>query len=344
MKARTVPVEKAVGMIIPHDLTEIIPGKSKGPAFKKGHVIREEDVPRLKRMGKDHIYVLELEPDEIHEDEAALRLAKAVAGEGIEYDPNIKEGKVVLRAAYQGLFKVNTEALYQLNLLGEIMLSTRHSNFMVKKGEAVAAGRAIPLVVKDPLLDEVEKICSSNKVLYIKKPVINKVGLVITGNEVYYGRVEDAFFPALSPKLKSYGLEIIGPRFCPDNSEVITRAISEVISAGAEMVLVTGGMSVDPDDVTPKAIANVGVDSLVYGSPVLPGAMFLVAYKGEVPILGIPACGMYFKVTVLDLVLPRVICGEKLGREDMAKLGHGGFCLGCKECRYPVCPFGRGGL
>ncbi len=344
MKTRKVPVEEAVGMVIPHDLTEILPGKSKKPAFKKGHVIREEDILRLKRMGKDHIYVLELEPDEVHEDEAALRLAQAVAGEGIEYDPHIKEGKVVLRAAYKGLLKVDTEALYQLNMLGEIILSTKHSNFMVREGEAVAAGRAIPLVVKEGLLQEVEKICSGRKVVSVKRPVMKKVGLVITGNEVYYGRVEDAFFPALAPKLKSYDLEISGPRFCPDNNEVITRAISEAISGGADMVLITGGMSVDPDDVTPKAIADVGVDSLVYGSPVLPGSMFLVAYKGDIPILGIPACGMYFRVTVLDLVLPRIICGEKLGREDIAKLGHGGFCLGCKECHYPVCPFGRGGL
>ncbi|WP_028845830.1 molybdopterin-binding protein [Thermodesulfatator atlanticus] len=341
---RRVPVEEAVGMVIPHDLTEIRPGEFKGPAFKKGHVVKEEDIPRLKRMGKDHIYALELEEGEIHEDEAALRLANAVAGEGVYHDPNIKEGKVTFHAAYEGLLKIDTEALYQLNLLGEIMLSTKHDGFFVRKQEAIAAGRAIPLVVKGKLLDEVEKICASQKILTVKPPTIRKAALVITGNEVYYGRVEDAFVPALTPKLKKFGLEILGVKFCPDQEDFITKAISDMLASGAELVLVTGGMSVDPDDVSPKAIAALGVDSLAYGSPVLPGAMFLVAYKGKVPILGIPACGMYFKTTVLDLVLPRVICGEKITRKELAKLGHGGFCFGCKKCTFPVCPFGRGGL
>ena len=344
MKAKYIPVEEAVGMVIPHDLTEIRPGEFKGPAFRKGHVLREEDIPRLKRMGKDHIYALELEPGELHEDDAALRLAQAVAGEGVTYGAEIKEGKVTFYAERDGLFKVDTEALLALNLLGEVVLSTKHSNFFVRRGEAVAAGRAIPLVVKEELLARVEEICAGRGLLRVKEPVLKKVSLVITGNEVYYGRVEDAFVPALTPKLEAYGLSVLGVKFCPDDQDFIRKALEEALSTGAELVLVTGGMSVDPDDVTRHAISSLGVEDLTYGSPVLPGAMFLVAYRDGVPILGIPACGMYFRITVLDLVLPRLICGERIRREDIAKLGHGGFCFGCKECRFPVCPFGRGAV
>ncbi len=342
MKAKFIPVEEAVGMVIPHDLTEIRPGEFKGPAFRKGHVIKEEDIPRLKRMGKDHIYALELEPGELHEDEAALRLAKVVAGPGVSYDSEIKEGKVAFYATYDGLLKIDTEALLELNLLGEIILSTKHTDFFVRKGEAIAAGRAIPLVVREELLERVEEI-AHRPILTVKPPELRKVGLVITGNEVYYGRVEDAFVPALTPKLETFGLEILGVKFCPDDKEFIKKALEETLAQGAELVLVTGGMSVDPDDVTRHAIAALGVEDLAYGSPVLPGAMFLVAYYGQVPILGIPACGMYFRITVLDLVLPRLICGERITREEIARMGHGGFCFGCKECRFPVCPFGRGG-
>ena len=342
MKARVVPVEEAVGMVLPHDVTEIRPKEFKGPAFKKGHVIQEEDIEHLKRLGKEHIYVLELGEDDLHEDDAALWLAKAVAGPGVSFSPKISDGKVSFFAARTGLFKVEKEALYQLNLLGEVALATRHSNFWVRQGEPVAAGRAIPLVVKKHLLEEVEKIASPRPILAVEEPKVRKVGLVITGNEVFFGRVQDAFAPALIPKLEKFGLEVLRVKFCPDDANFIRQALEETFALGAEMLLVTGGMSVDPDDVTRHAVASLGASPLVYGSPVLPGAMFLVAYWQGKPILGVPACGMYFKTTVLDLVLPRVICGEVLTREEIAKLGHGGLCLNCRECRFPVCPFGRG--
>lgn len=343
MKTRTIPVEEAVGMVLPHDITEIRPGEFKGRAFKKGHIIREEDVPHLKRLGKYHIYVLEMEPDELHEDEAAIRLAKAVAGEGVGYSEEIQEGKVTFYAEREGLFKVDTEALYRINLLGEIALTTRHGNFWVKKGEKLAAGRAIPLVVKKGLLSEVEKIASeSSGVLRVLPRSMSKAGLVITGSEVYYGRIKDAFAPVMISKLSGFGLEVLGPIFVPDDRERIREAISGLLSQGAEVVLVTGGMSIDPDDVTRKAVADLNPEPFTYGAPVLPGNMFLVAYLGERAILGVPACGMYYGVTVLDLILPRVIAGEIITREDLAALGHGGYCLHCKDCRFPVCPFGRG--
>jgi len=343
MKAQTIPVEKAVGMVLPHDITEIRPGEFKGAAFKKGHIIREEDIPHLKRLGKEHIYVLEMDPDELHENEAALRLARAVCGEGVSYSTEVREGKVTFHAEREGLFKVDIEALYRINLLGEIALSSRHGNFWVKKGEKLAGGRAIPLVVKEKLLAEVEKIASASPgILRVLPRSMEKAGLVITGNEVYYGRIKDAFAPVMLPKLKAFGLKVLGPVFVPDDRERIREAISGLFSQGAEVVLVTGGMSVDPDDVTRKAIADLHPEPLTYGAPVLPGNMFLVAYLGKKAILGVPACGMFHGVTVLDLILPRVLVGEVITRKEVAALGHGGYCLNCKDCRFPVCPFGRG--
>lgn len=344
MRYKTIPVEEAIGMVIPHDLTEIVPGSFKGARFKKGHIIREEDIPKLKDLGKNHIYVLELEEDELHEDEAALRLAKAVAGEGVEWSEEIREGKVNFRALYEGLLKIETEALLRINLLGEISLSTKHTNLWVKKGELIAGGRAIPLVVKKNLLEEVEKICSEYpvKVLRVLPRKIYKAGLVITGSEVFYGRIEDAFAKRMIPKLEGYGLNVEGPLFAPDDKDFIKANIENLLKRGCEVVLVTGGMSVDPDDVTKLAIRELNPEIYLYGTPVLPGNMFLYAcLPDNRVILGVPACAMYFQITVLDLVLPRVLVGEKLSRYDIAKLGHGGFCYNCKECRYPICPFGK---
>lgn len=343
MKYKVIPVEEAVGMVLPHDHTEIIPGGFKGARFKKGHIITEEDIPKLKDLGKFHIYVLELEEDELHEDDAALRIAQAVAGEGISWSPEVREGKINFKAAYEGLLKIDTETLLAINMLGEISLTTKHGNIWVKKNEFVAGTRVIPLVVKKSLIEEMERICQakSQKVLRVIPRKINKAGLVITGSEVFYGRIEDAFAPRMIPKLEAFGLQIEGPLFAPDDKDFIKQNISKLLEKGCELVLVTGGMSVDPDDVTKVAIRELNPEIYLYGAPVLPGNMFLYAALGDKTILGIPACAMYFKTTTLDLVLPRVLAGEKLERVDIAKLGHGGYCYTCAECHFPICPFGK---
>ncbi|OCC15704.1 Molybdopterin biosynthesis protein MoeA [Dissulfuribacter thermophilus] len=344
MSLKKVPVEEAVGMILPHDITEIVPGKKKGPAFRKGHVIRPEDVEHLKRLGKEHIFCLELEEGELHEDDAALRLARAVAGPNILWDEDPKEGKVGFRAKVDGLFKVDVEGLYKMNLLGEVMLSTIHNNTVVRAGDQVAAGRAIPLIIKESIIDEVESIGESRGgLISIAQWKIKRGAIVITGREVFEGRVKDAFGKRMAEKLSSLGIIVVSTVLCPDEPERIAQEIRAAIDRGAEMVLCTGGMSVDPDDVTRYGIRLAGGTDEVYGSPVLPGAMFLVSYINDIPILGIPACGMYFKVTVLDLILPRVVAGERITREKIAALGHGGLCLNCKSCKFPVCPFGKGG-
>ena len=343
MALKTVPVTEAAGMVLPHDMTEIIPGEKKGPTFKKGHVIKDSDIPHLQRMGKNHIYVLELSGDELHEDEAALAMAQAIAGPGIEYDSQPSEGKVGFRAEAEGLLRVDRRRLLALNLLGEVMLATWHNNTVVRKGDLVAAGRAIPLVVPRQVVDEAVSIASNAGGLIRVLPwKIRRGAVLVTGQEVFEGRIKDAFGPIMKEKLKDHGVDVLSYSLVPDDAGMILEEIKKVLGMGTELILCTGGMSVDPDDVTRKAIEKAGATDIVYGSPVLPGAMFLVSRIGDVPVLGIPACAMYFRTTVLDLVLPRVLAGERIDRGKIAALGHGGLCLNCKGCSYPLCPFGKG--
>lgn len=339
---KIVPVEQAVGMILPHDITEIVKDEKKGAAFRKGHIIRPEDIDHLKRLGKEHIYVLSLEPSEIHENEAAATLAAVLAGRGIEYADNPEEGKIALKAGRDGLLRINKEALFRINMLGEVMCSTLHDNTPVKKGETVAATRLIPLVAPRQLIAEVEEIALSGPRVVEVLPLARvKIGLVITGNEVFYGRIKDRFEEVLRAKAESLGSEILVVRFAPDEKEAIAGEIGYCLAQGADLIVTSGGMSVDPDDVTREAIVLAGATDVVYGTPVLPGAMFLCGRIGERPVLGLPACGMYHKITVFDLVLPRILTGQKIGRRELAELGHGGLCRNCQTCQYPVCNFGK---
>lgn len=339
---KIIPVTEAVGMVLPHDITEIVKDVFKGRAFKKGHVIRPEDVDHLRRLGKEHIYVLRLGPEEIHENEAAVCLAKALAGSGVTYSEEIVEGKVSLKAAVDGLLKINREALYRFNLLGEVMCSTLHDNTPVKKGEQVAASRLIPLVGERRVVAEAVAIAQGAYPIVQVVPLAKvKAGLVITGSEVFYGRIQDRFEAVLREKLAQIGSEVSMVGFAPDDIGLIAAEIHKCLDAGTELIVTSGGMSVDPDDVTRLGIKEAGAESTVYGTPVLPGAMFLVGRIGKVPILGVPACGMFHKITVLDLVLPRILIGESIGRQELAALGHGGLCRNCPQCHYPICGFGK---
>jgi molybdenum cofactor synthesis domain-containing protein len=338
---KKVRVEDAVGMVLAHDLTKIIPGEFKGAAFKKGYIIKEQDIDMLKSMGKNHIFIMELNEDNIHEEEAAIRIAKAAAGEGI-YLTDPSEGKVNLKASSRGLLKINLDALEEINNIDLIILATLHNNTLVEKDKLVAGTKIIPLTVEKNKIEQVEKICDEmGKVISIKPIKSMKVGIVVTGTEVYEGRIKDKFGPVLLGKVENYGCELVGMKFAPDNIEMIQDAVNSLIEEGAEMIMTSGGMSVDADDVTPTAIKGIASKVITYGSPVLPGAMFMLAYKDSVAILGVPACGMYHKITVLDLVLQRVVAGEELTRKDMASLAHGGLCQGCEVCHYPICPFGK---
>ena len=340
-----VKIEDAVGMVLSHDVTEIIPGERKGPAFRKGYKIRQADLCHLQRLGKQHLYVLDIQKGWLHEDEAVMAMAKAFCGPGVRGSGKPAEGKLRLTAAYDGLLSVNVEALRRVNMLGWVMCASRHTHTMVQKDDPVAATRAIPLVIECNIVDEAVRIGEEHNGLFaVNRLKRTRVGIIVTGNEVFSGLIQDRFEEVLRPKIAQIGSTVEEVIYAPDDPGFIEREIRRFIDDGIDLILTTGGMSVDPDDVTRNAVANAGGTDLTYGAAVLPGAMFMIAYIGSVPVLGVPACGIYHEATLLDLLLPRVLAGERIGREEIAALGHGGLCLDCPECRYPLCPFGKGGI
>jgi hypothetical protein len=343
-RVRTVPVDRAVGLALAHDVTEIIPGVSKGRAFARGHVVRECDVPRLRRCGKEYLYVLHLADGDLHEDAAAEALAAALAGEGVERAGPAREGRIDLLAARDGLLAVDREALLRFNMLGEVMCATLHDGTRVRRGERVAGTRAIPLAVSGSVVREAVRAAGRGvvRVLALAPP---RIGVVVTGSEVAHGLVQDGFAPLLARKAAALGGEVAGVRVAADDEARIAAALRELLEAGANLLVATAGMSVDPDDRTRFAAARLGAREVVYGAAALPGSMCQVAYVpwdgGEVPFVGLPACALAHEATVFDLLLPRLLAGERIGRRELAELGHGGLCLRCEVCRFPVCPFGK---
>ncbi len=337
---KLIRTEDAVGHVLCHDLTRIIPGVEKGARFRKGHVVTEEDIPELLAMGKEHLYIWEKTEGILHEDEAAQILYEICRGDHM-YKGETKEGKIELFADCDGLFRINREGLRAVNALGEMMIATRRGDFPVKKGDKLGATRIIPLVIEEEKMRRAREAAGEEPLFSILPFRHKKVGIVTTGSEVYTGKIQDAFGPAIRARLAEYDVEILGQTILDDKPERITEEILRYIDRGADMILCTGGMSVDPDDMTPTAIKATGGTIISYGAPVLPGAMFLLAYKGDIPILGLPGCVMYAKRTVFDLVLPRVLADERLTQEDLVRYGEGGLCLNCPVCTFPNCGFGK---
>lgn len=336
-------LQDAVGTKLAHDITEIRPGEFKGPAFREGHVVCDEDLCHLQKLGKNHLYQVELEEDDIHENQAAAILAKALAGDGITWKDDPREGKIELLAAVDGLLQVDTVALAAFNMVDEVMCATLHNHILVRKGERVAATRAIPLIVKRTPIERAAAIARQNGTTISVKPLNHaRVGLVITGDEIHQGLIEDRFESILTDKVAALGSNVENVVFAPDDVDAICDAIRSQIDRGCDLLLLSGGMSVDPDDVTRNGIQLAGASEMHYGAAVLPGAMFLVAYLGDIPLLGVPGCGLFHRTTVLDLILPRILAGEHVGKKELAFLGHGGFCRNCPECVHPHCAFGKG--
>lgn len=336
--------QKAVGQVLCHDITQIIKGVTKDAVFRKGHIITEEDIPVLLSVGKDHIYVWENDETVLHENDAAEVLYGMCKNENM-YPGEVKEGKIEVFAECDGLLKVNREKLNRVNALGEMMIATRHGNTIVRKGEKLAGTRIIPLVIKKEKMEQAKAVCGEEPILTLKPFTSKKIAIITTGNEVYHKRISDTFTPVILEKLEEYDTELVYHEIFDDNPEKITAGCFSAIEKGAELIICTGGMSVDPDDKTPLAIKNTGAEIVSYGAPVLPGAMFLLAYfHGEnrvIPILGLPGCVMYAKRTIFDLVLPRIMADDEITAEQLASLGEGGLCLSCELCTYPNCGFGK---
>lgn len=383
---KKISVKDAVGTRLAHDITEVRPGEFKGPAFKRGDRVEEKDLCHLMRLGKNHLYVMDLGEDQVHEDDAVMELASNLAGPGVTFGGNPSEGKLQLKADVQGLFKVNVEALLDFNMIPDVMAAAIHTNTPVNRGDSVGATRAIPLVIKRDELDRAVKIAKDHyPILSVKVFNPMKVRLVITGNEVYEGLIQDRFEGIIRKKVESFGATLQETVILPDDPHRIAAQISEYLKGDTDMIITTGGMSVDPDDVTRIGIQEAGFDEMHYSSAVLPGAMFLLGYRTlpldgrnpptasmdstdstdagkkadsvekshghlksqkmksdkTVPIVGVPACALYHKITIFDLMLPRLLAGEKPSARDLAALSHGGLCLDCPTCRYPACSFGK---
>ncbi|MDY3250211.1 MAG: molybdopterin-binding protein [Candidatus Choladocola sp.] len=338
---KLIPTDEAVGHVLCHDITQIIRGVTKGARFRKGHIVTEEDIPVLKSLGKDHLYVWEKDDTVYHENEAAQILCDVCINDHM-IPSEIKEGKIELTADCDGLFCIDVERLDEINEIDQIMIASRHTNTPVKKGDKLLGTRVIPLVIKKEKMEQVKKVAGEKPLCRLVPYRLKKAGIVTTGNEVYYGRIQDTFTPVVREKLEQYHITADDHITVNDEKDKITAAILEMKRRGCELILVTGGMSVDPDDQTPGAIRDSGAKTVAYGAPVLPGAMFCLAYfEDGTPVMGLPGCVMYARTTIFDLILPRVAAGIPVARKDITRLGHGGLCLGCSECRYPACSFGK---
>jgi len=338
---KKIRVEDAVGKALCHDITAIMPDGFKGVRFKRGHVITEADIPVLLDIGKSHIFIWEPEADEVHEDDAAIAVTEAMCGDNVTFT-GPSEGKMQIISTIEGLFYVNSEALKKINSVDDYTVACIPKYTRVAKGEKLAGARIVPLVTKRRNVEKAVSIAKENYPVFTVLPFRPlKSGVIITGSEVYYGRIKDRFEPIMKKKLESYGAQILGFTKCPDDFKMISDALDEFLTQGAELVLLTGGMSVDPDDLTPTAIRNSGAKVVCQGMPMQPGNMLTIAYLGKTAIIGVPGASMHHPVTSLDVFLPRIFAGVNITKEDTVSMGEGGFCLGCRDCRYPLCYFGR---
>ena len=336
---KKIPVEQAVGMTLCHDITKMVDG-FKGPAFRRGHVIREEDIPEMLNIGKKHVFVWEENAGEIHEEDCALRLAAMAPVEGARYT-GPSEGKVMLEAEQRGLFRVDTALLNAVNGIPDITIATLPDHYPVEAGMNLASMRIVPLVTKERNILEAERLCAGKKLLDLKPYLPRRTGVVITGSEVYHGRIKDKFEPVVRRKLAAYPGEIVGVTVCDDDLEMIVAAAKAHLEKGADFLIFTGGMSVDPDDLTPTAVRRLGAEIVSHGVPSQPGNMTLVAYLGGVPVLGVPGAAISLPTTIFDVLLPAVYAGERITAEDLIRLGDGGLCQKCAACHFPNCTFGR---
>lgn len=338
---KQIKVQDAVGQVLCHDMTQIIKGEFKGARFRKGHVLTKEDIPVLLSMGKENIYVWEMKEGILHENDAAERLCALCKNEYMERS-EVKEGKIELKSTTDGVFLVDSERLIAINSIDEIMIATRHGNVAVHKGDKLCGTRVIPLVIDEKKIEEAERIEGGVPILKVVPYQLKHCGVITTGSEVFHGRIKDTFTPVLEEKLKAYGIKVTEHVYADDGMDHIRKAIDEMRAKDIDMILCTGGMSVDPDDNTPGAIKASGAQIITYGAPVLPGAMFLLGYfEDGMPILGLPGCVMYAAATIFDLALPRIAAKIPMTKKDFVTMGEGGLCLGCENCHYPSCSFGK---
>jgi formylmethanofuran dehydrogenase subunit E len=341
---KAIPVEQAAGQRALHDMTRIVPGRKKGPEFKRHQLFTEGDICRLQKMGRQQVYVVEKnqpDPEWVHEDEAAGAFSKAMAGWGVSSTENPSEGKAELIADEDGLLLIDTETLSRFNQLPNVVCASRHRYSVVKRGDQLAGTRALPLFMAKDEFEQALAILAGNPLFQIQplKPI--RVGILVTGTEIFRGLVEDRFIPIIRKKVEAYQCHVVKAVIVPDERRVISESVADLITTGAELIVTTAGLSVDPDDVTRQGLMDAGITGIQYGVPILPGNMTMMAYRGDVKIIGVPACALYHEITGFDILLPRILAGISITNRDLAEMGHGSMCLNCRQCIYPQCPLGK---
>ena len=326
---KKINVRNAEGYELCHDITQILPGEFKGAKFLRGHIIRKEDIEVLISLGKENIFVMEEEDKEknlIHENDAAMFIVEKLNLDKEFFEiSDIREGKINITAKKDGILKIDINTLNKINKIGEIILVTKYNNSYIKKGENVAATRVIPLLIEKFQLDEMEKLVKDKNVLTFKKIDKNKkLALITTGNEVYNGIIKDKSKEALLKKYRKYELNDMEQVFSPDDKDKIKKYI-KMFENEKDIIMCTGGMSIDPDDVTPSAIRESNWEIVTYGTPVLPGAMFMLAYKGEKVLIGLPGGVVFSEKTVFDVLLPRILANDRITKQEIIEMGHGGL-------------------
>ena len=337
---KKISIFEAVGETLCHDMTAILESGFKGVRFRRGHVITKEDIPHMLDIGKTQIFVWDPDKDEVHEDDAARSLVEVMCGDNLAYT-GPSEGKFQITSEIDGLFKVNSDALRLINSVEDYTIATRRGYSPVSKGEKLCGARIVPLVTKRENVEEAVRLAKENYPVFSVMPyTLKKVGAIITGSEIFNGRIKDAFEPILRDKLSNFGTDLSRVTICDDKLDMIKEVIASYIDDGIELVLLTGGMSVDPDDLTPTAIRETGAQLITQGVPMQPGNMLTIAYLGGTALVGVPGASMHSPVTSLDVFLPRIMAGDRVSKDDIAVLGEGGFCMACKNCTYPLCSFG----
>ncbi|MEC9491161.1 molybdopterin-binding protein [Flexistipes sp.] len=334
-------VEDAVGEKLAYDITEVnLDTNFKGVAFYRGHFIEEKDLEHLLRLGKEYVFVEEDEAGEVHENDVATAIAPLAAGKNIYYSEAPKEGKIDFFAAADGIFTVDTETVLKINSMEIPSMPTISDKYPVTAGTKVAAFRIIPLTCKKAIFDEMKTIMKQ-PVLSVKKYTISRVSIIVTGNEIYYGKIEDKFTEKLKQKLTKFGVNNINSRILPDDETVIASAVKEE-SKQSGLILITGGTSVDPDDKTRLGIENAGVEFVQKGNPIQPGNNFSIGYLNSTTVCAVPAAALFYNITSLDIFLPQILAEIKVTKNDIVSKAIGGLCHQCKVCVYPVCSFGKG--
>lgn len=343
------PVAEAVGKCAAHDMTRIVPSQFKGAEFSAGQRIRVSDICRLQQMGRFHVAVCDESPagtaEQVHENEVAELFARRMAGENVRYALPPREGKIDFVAACDGLFSLDYAKLERFNLVPDVMAATRQDATLVRAGAKLAGTRAIPLFLSRAGLGEALRVLGDEPLFRVLPLRQAKVGILVTGTEVFQGIIEDKFIPVITAKVAAFGCTVVKAVIAPDTQEAIMQAVADIRAAGADLLVTTGGLSVDPDDITRQALLASGLRDVLHGVPVLPGTMSLLgtmpAAKGTMQVLGVPACALYFKTTFLDFALPRLLANREIARSELARMGEGGYCLGCRVCTYPKCSFGK---